>query len=248
MDEWTNACNACTLTDRIHGHAALGRRSLQHHRKTKTENLQYDNIIMIINNNNTLHTPATQQQLRSLSQAGGFWGLLTLLNDVYLPLARPMYRALLAAVQPSRPSQPPLSSSSSSSSAPPRSSAAQSGETTSTSEETPNSGVPAEVDTGQPPPGGDGGGRCASSAGGGGGGGDGDASIEEGGGDRSCALGGSAAAVSGEDGGGMETGEAVCDQSGASAFSGRSCRRPFDLVVLDMGSLGGLDFAQKLVR
>eukprot|EP00903_Cladosiphon_okamuranus_P015552 g14357.t1 len=202
-----------------------------------------------------MHDHHLRSKLRSLSQAGGFWGLLTLLNDVYLPLARPMYRALLSAVQPPAPSQPPLSSPSSSSSAPPRNGAAPSGETTSASEETANSRIPSELDTGQPPPRGDGGSHCCASSGDGGcgngsGSGSGEASIEEGGGDQSCSLGGgsgSGNAVSGENGaGGAETGEAVCGRGGGSPLSESSCGRPFDLVVLDMGSLGGLDFAQKL--
>eukprot|EP00752_Nemacystus_decipiens_P004684 g4272.t1 len=205
-----------------------------------------------------MHDHHLRSKLRSLSQAGGFWGLLTLLNDVYLPLARPMYRALLSAVQPSPPSQSPSPSSSSSSSAPPNNGAAQSGEKETTNEKTSKSGVAAEVDTGQPPPvHGDGsccavsesGGSssssssCSSSCGGGNGGGV--ACVEEGSRDRSCSV-GNAAAV----GGAAEMGGGVCGHGGASSFAGfsspSSCGRPFDLVVLDMGSLGGLDFAQKL--
>ena len=219
-----------------------------------------------------------KKKLRSLSQAGGFWGLLTLLNDVYLPLARPMYRALLSAVQPSPSSQPPPPPLSSSPSAPPRKGAAASGEIPSANEKTPNSGVAAEVDTGQPPPGD---GSCCASSGGGGSGGDdgsrssssgcscgsgsgsesesesggesGGASAEEDGRDRTCPV-GSSSSSSPAVAGGAEMGEAGCGEGGASSFSdssscsSTSCGRPFDLVVLDMGSLGGLDFAQKLVR
>ncbi|CAM9251469.1 unnamed protein product [Discosporangium mesarthrocarpum] len=39
-------------------------------------------------------------KLKSLSQTGGFWGLLTLLSDVYLTLGMPMYHALLANLGP----------------------------------------------------------------------------------------------------------------------------------------------------
>ncbi|CAM9173522.1 unnamed protein product, partial [Choristocarpus tenellus] len=40
-----------------------------------------------------------RSKLKSLSQVGGFWGLLTLLNDVYLTLEIPMYHNLLEALE-----------------------------------------------------------------------------------------------------------------------------------------------------
>lgn len=51
-----------------------------------------------------------------------------------------------------------------------------------------------------------------------------------------------------QDGGGEGQGGGFPAGEGGSAGTNSSWTRPFDLVVLDMGSLGGLDFAQKMVR
>ena len=199
---------------------------------------------------------AGRQQLRSLSRAGGFWGLLTLLNDVYLQLARPMYRALLSAVQLPPPPSPPSATPHVN---PPESwrGSAPVGKTA--VEETTESGIPGEFDPGAN--------HCADNNGSVSDGGDdvgscGDAVLAEGGACVSYStekegppVDGAGAGVSGAGAEGHATwgGGASCDEDegSASAVCGAidsSLARPFDLVVLDMGSLGGLDFAQKLVR
>ena len=142
-----------------------------------------------------------------------------------------MYRALLSAV-PLPPLPPPV------------------GRTA--AEEMPESGIPGEFDPGAN--------RCAGSGGGGGGGG---AMLAEGafcdsssGGKEGAQAGGAGcgdlpgAEGHGAWGSGKE--EVVAAEAEAAATvcgaSDSSWARPFDLVVVDMGSLGGLDFAQKLVR
>ena len=200
---------------------------------------------------------AGREQLRSLSRAGGFWGLLTLLNDVYLPLARPMYRALLSAVQ--LPPPPPSPPSAAPHVNPPESwrGLAPVGKTA--VEETPESGIPGEFDPGAN--------RRADNGGSGSYGRDGDGScggavLAEGGACVSFSaekegspVGSAGAGVSGAgaEGHGTWGGGASCDEDEGAASAvceaiDSSLARPFDLVVLDMGSLGGLDFAQKLVR
>lgn len=51
-----------------------------------------------------------------------------------------------------------------------------------------------------------------------------------------------------QSGSGVSLGEEAVMVGTAKAGNSSTWTRPFDLVVLDMGSLGGLDFAQKLVR
>ncbi|CAM9822349.1 unnamed protein product, partial [Ectocarpus sp. 4 AP-2014] len=232
-----------------------------------------------------MHDHHLRSKLRSLSQAGGFWGLLTLLNDVYLPLARPMYRALLSAVQ-LPPSPPPTASPLSppaSAAASARNAGAAAGAPPGGTEKKRDDEVPGTSYPGQPPPssgsrsssssssgssssdcGGSGGsgGSCCCGRGGaftergdeclsGGAGAAGTSSLSASGvaddareeGDQQSCCSGSGGGAHGcggrdDDAGGAAT---CCVRDGAASWA-----RPFDLVVLDIGSLGGLDFAQKL--
>lgn len=183
------------------------------------------------------------KQLKTLSQAGGFWGLLTLLNDVYLPMARPMYRALLAAISPGQaqapaqtpPPPPPPPPPPRAPHAPPRHGPGKHhGE--SASRQPPENGAAERLDA-DPPSGGN---SCCGTGGTG--------SDEKMACDGPADCGAPVVDGVAQDGMGGDRGSGFPAGEDAAAGANSSWVRPFDLVVLDMGSLGGLDFAQKMVR